>query len=179
MNIKNKEIVAIASIIVLILGAGIYFVSLETPNNTPFGKTEYGVCIHIYQYEPSNTIQLLNQINATLVRIDWIPEEMDSFVNAMKDNNISILAILDHNTMNNEPFTRLQWQETVQEIMSTEAAKKVDAWEIWNEPNAEQFFLGYINGTPQNYFDMLKDAHQQYLGVHLGKSNPKHNLFPR
>ena len=89
---------------------------------------------------------------------------MDPFVKAMKDNNISILAILDHNTMNttypNENFTRLQWQNEVQRIMSTESAKKVDTWEIWNEPNADHFKMGYMNGTPQNYFEMLQDAHQ-------------------
>ena len=88
---------------------------------------------------------------------------METYVQTMEDNNISILAILDHNTMNStygENFTRLQWQKTVQKIMSTEAAKIVDAWEIWNEPNAKPFKMGYMNGTPQNYFDMLKDAHQ-------------------
>ena len=162
LNIKNKEITAIATIIVLILVVGIYFVSRETPNNSPLGKTEYGVCIHSYQYDKTSTIQLLKKINSTWVRIDWMPkhEKMEDFVITMKNNNISILAILDHNTISIQDFTRLQWQETVQEIMSTEAAKKVDAWEIWNEPNAEQFFLGYMNGTLKNYVEMLKDANQ-------------------
>ena len=158
---KNKKITAIAAITILLLIAGLYIGTIM-PNKSSRGKTEYGVCIHIYQYDTSSTIQLLKQINATWVRIDWMPEheKMNEFVQILKDNNISILVILDHNTMRNPDFTRLQWQETVQEIMSTEAAKKVDAWEIWNEPNADQFKMGYMNGNPQNYFEMLKDAHQ-------------------
>jgi len=134
-KLKNKnKIVIITATTVLLLVAGLYFGTFKTPNNTPLGITEYGVCLHLHQYDSTTTIQLLKQINATWIRIDWIPsEQMDSFVNAMKDNSISILAILDHNTMNatyGENFTRLQWQETVQEIMSTDVAKKVDAWEI-------------------------------------------------
>jgi hypothetical protein len=44
--------------------------------------------------------------------------------------------------------------------MSTETAKKVDAWEIWNEPNADQFHLGYMDGNPQTYFNILRVAHE-------------------
>ena len=163
MKTKNKVFAGITGIIILLLVAGLYIGTFKPPDQPSLGKKEYGVCIHIYQYDTTSTIQLLKQINASSVRIDWIQGKMDSFVNTMKDNNISILAILDHNTMifqNLTEFTRLQWQETVQEIMSTEAAKKVDAWEIWNEPNSDNFTLGYMDGTPQNYFDMLKDAYQ-------------------
>ena len=159
---KTKiKIAGITEIIILLLIAGLYVETIIS-NKSSLGKTEYGVCIHIYQYETASTIQLLNQINATWIRIDWIPEdeEDDEFIQIMKDNNISISAILDHNTMGKPNFTRLQWQETVKEVMSTEAAKKVDAWEIWNEPNANQFYMGYMTGNPQNYFDMLKDAYQ-------------------
>lgn len=157
---KNKNLVLFATFIIIILVVG-FLIGTIILDNSLSRKTEYGVCIHIYQYDSTTTIQLLKQINAKWVRIDWIPNhtKMEEFVHTMKDNNISILAILDHNTMFQD-FTRLQWQERIQEIMSTEAAKKVDSWEIWNEPNANQFFLGYMNGTPQNYFDMLKDAHQ-------------------
>lgn len=159
---KSKKIAAITAIIVSLLIAGFYIGTFIISNTSSNGKTEYGVCIHIYQFNSSTTIQLMNQINATWVRIDWMPEHenMSEFVQTIKDNDLSILAILDHNTMRNRDFTRLQWQETVQKIMSTEEAKKVDAWEIWNEPNAEQFFLGYMNGTPHNYFNLLKDAYQ-------------------
>jgi len=157
---KNKQLIIFFAIAVLILIIALYIGTFETPDIDSAVKTEYGVCLHLYQFNASTTIQLLKQLNATCIRIDWIPNQMDEFVETMKENNISILAILDHNTMNQSEFTRIQWRTMVQGIMSTEAAKKVDAWEIWNEPNAEQFYLGYMDGTPQNYFDLLKDASQ-------------------
>ena len=155
MKTKNTVFAGITGIIILLLVAGLYIGTFKPPNMSPLGKTEYGVCIHLPQFNSSTTIQLIKQINATWVRIDWIPksEQMDSFVKTMKDNNISILAILDHKTMLYQNFTRVQWQTMIQNITSTEAAKEVDAWEIWNEPNAEQFYWGYMNGTPQNYFE--------------------------
>jgi hypothetical protein len=85
---------------------------------------------------------------------------MDNFVSMMKSNEIKILAILDHNTMLQQNFTLSQWQTTVESITETESAKKVDAWEIWNEPNMDQFYFGYMDGAPQHYFDMLKVAYQ-------------------
>jgi hypothetical protein len=161
---KNKQLITFSLITILLLVIALYIGTYEIPDNNPSVRTEYSVCLHLHQFNLSTTIQLIKQLNATWIRIDWIPNQMDSFVKTMKDNNISILAILDHNTMNttypNQNFTRLQWQNEIQNIISTEAAKKVDAWEIWNEPNADQFYLGYMNVTPQNYSDLLKDAYQ-------------------
>ena len=157
---KRRNFVIIAGIVIILIVVGLYIEIFKTPEIYSLRRTEYGVCIHIYQFDPSVTIQLIKQLNAKWIRIDWIPNEMDSFVRIMKDNDVKILAILDHNTVKLEDFKRFEWQVTIENIMATEAAKEVYAWEIWNEPNADQFFLGYMNGTPQNYFDMLKDAYQ-------------------
>lgn len=157
---KKKHLVILSSFIILLLIIALYVGTFETQDIGLTGETEYGVCLHLHQFNSSTTIQLIKQINASWIRIDWIPNQMDEFMETMKGNNISILAILDHNTMNQSEFTRIQWDSLVQEIMSTEAAKKVDAWEIWNEPNDEKFYLGYMNGNPENYFDILKDAYQ-------------------
>jgi len=159
--IKNTKIVIALGIVVFILATGSLIETLISPSvnvETP----EFGVCFHLYQFD-NKTTQLLEQINSTWIRIDWIPNQMDNVVNAMKANEIKILAILDHNTMNfadppNLNFSLAQWTATVQNIMATDAAKKVDAWEIWNEPNVEKFQFGYMNGNPQNYADMLKSA---------------------
>lgn len=159
--IKNTKIVIALGIVVFILVAGSYVETLISPT-IEFGTPEFGVCLHLYQFD-NKTTDLLKQINSTWIRIDWIPNQMDTVVNAMDANGIKILAILDHNTMNfadppNPNFSLAQWTATVQSIMATDAAKKVDAWEIWNEPNVEKFQSGYMNGNPQNYVDMLKSA---------------------
>ena len=158
---KKTKIVIVLGIAIFILIAGSYIETLISPNikiETP----EFGVCLHLYQFD-NKTTDLLKQINSTWIRIDWIPNQMDTVVNAMEANGIKILAILDHNTMNfadppNPNFSLAQWTQTVQSIIATDAAKKVDAWEIWNEPNVEQFQSGYMDGNPQNYADMLKSA---------------------
>ena len=158
---KNKKIIMILGIVFFFLAAGFYIETLNIP--IVQSKTrEFGVCLHLYQFD-NKTIELLRQINSTWIRIDWIPNQMDDVVNAMKANGIKILAILDHNTMEfadppNLNFSLAQWTTTVQGIMTTDVAKKVDAWEIWNEPNVDKFRLGYMDGTPQNYADMLKSA---------------------
>ncbi len=157
---NKKKIAAAAGIVVFLLVAGSYFGTLNTPSAN--AEIELGVCLHLYQFD-TNTIELLEQINSRWVRIDWIPNQMDNVVNAMEANGIKILAILDHNTMNfadppNLNFSLSQWTMTVQSIMATDVAKKVDAWEIWNEPNVEKFQFGYMNGNPHNYAEMLKSA---------------------
>jgi hypothetical protein len=158
---NNKKIATTIGIVIFLLVAGTYFETLNTPN-TQANTSELGVCLHLYQFN-TNTTELLEQINSKWIRIDWIPNQMDNVINIIKGNGIKILAILDHNTMTfadppNLNFSLSQWATTVQSIMETDAAKKVDAWEIWNEPNVEKFQLGYMNGNPQNYADMLKSA---------------------
>jgi len=158
---KNKKMVMVIGVVVFLLVVGSYTVTFNTPSALAEAP-EFGVCLHLYQFD-NKTIELLEQINSTWVRIDWIPNQMDYVVNDMKANGIKILAILDHNTMNfadppNLDFSLAQWTATVQGIMATDAAKKVDAWEIWNEPNVDKFQFGYMNGSPQNYADMLESA---------------------
>jgi hypothetical protein len=160
---KKKALLGIVAAIITILFMGIYlgtFVSTRNPPHIPI----LGVCLHLYQYD-DDTVNQLEQLNSSWVRIDWIPNKMDYIIPALKENRIKILAILDHNTMNfaeppNPNFTLSEWATTLNEIMSTDVSKQVDAWEIWNEPNVQQFYSGYMNGTPQNYFEMLKVAHE-------------------
>ncbi len=143
--------------------------SASTPSPFPVvqsNKTipEYGVCLHIDQFDPLVTIEQLKKINSSWVRIDWdtnsINYSIESALTTLKDNGVKILAILDHKTMNYSDFTLSQWCFAVEKIMSTEAAKKVDAWEIWNEPNSIRFYLGYMDGNPRHYTDMLKEAYR-------------------
>ena len=44
-------------------------------------------------------------------------------------------------------------------IVASDEAELVSAWEIWNEPNNPSFYLGYMDGTSEHYFDMLKVAY--------------------
>ena len=43
--------------------------------------------------------------------------------------------------------------------MGSDDAKLVSVWEIWNEPNNPSFYVGYMDGSPEHYFEMLKVAY--------------------
>ena len=70
-----------------------------------------------------------------------------------------MLAIIDHNTLNQQDFTLQDWQGNVSAIVASNEAKLVSAWEIWNEPNNPSFNFGYMDGSAEHYFDMLKVAY--------------------
>lgn len=84
---------------------------------------------------------------------------MGFFMERMSNDGIEVLAIIDHNTLNQQNFTLKDWQGNVSAIVASDEAKLVNAWEIWNEPNNPSFYLGYMDGTPEHYFDMLKVAY--------------------
>ena len=83
---------------------------------------------------------------------------MGPFMERMSNDGIEVLAIIDHNTLNQQNFTLHDWQGNVSAIVASDEAELVGAWEIWNEPNNPSFYFGYMDGTPQHYFDLLKVA---------------------
>ena len=89
----------------------------------------------------------------------WIMGEMRSFMERMAADGIAVLAIIDHNTLNQQNFTLQDWQGNVSAIVASDEAKWVGAWEIWKEPNNPSFYLGNMDGSPEHYFDMLKVAY--------------------
>jgi hypothetical protein len=96
--------------------------------------------------------------------------------------NLSIIGILDYNTVNfNNSFTLDDWKNAVAEAQRS--YPHVEVWEIWNEPTNKEFQLGYMDGTPQHYLDLLrsayailKTANPSYVVLGLGGAqlgNPK------
>ncbi len=141
-------------LIVSILVAG----SLLIKSPPPSYIEKIGVCMHLSDFN-SQTESAMLDLGVRWVRIDWIMGEMGSFMERMAANRIEVLAIIDHNTLNQQNFTLQDWQGNVSAIVASDEAKLVSAWEVWNEPNNPSFYLGYMDGTPQHYFDMLKVAY--------------------
>jgi hypothetical protein len=117
-----------------------------------------GVCMHLSDFNPQ-TEAVMVDLGVRWVRIDWIIGEMGPLMEKMSNDGIEVLAIIDHNTMNQQNFTLQDWQGNVSAIVASDEAKFVSAWEIWNEPNNPSFCLGYMDGTSQHYFEMLKVAY--------------------
>jgi hypothetical protein len=120
-------------------------------------SSKIGVCMHLSDFD-SQTEAAMVDLGVRWVRIDWIIGEMGPFMERMSNDGIAVLAIIDHNTMNQQNFTLQDWQGNVSTIVASDEAKLVSAWEIWNEPNSSLFYLGHMDGTPEHYFEMLKVA---------------------
>ncbi|XES76982.1 MAG: glycoside hydrolase family 99-like domain-containing protein [Candidatus Bathyarchaeia archaeon] len=120
---------------------------------------EAEVCMHITSFNNATTVVAdLVDLGVKWVRIDWVAEQkMVDFMQTMHANNISVLAIIDSNTLENQPVNMSTWETNVTSIMQTPCAKYVDAWEIWNEPNSPQYPQAYF--TPQAYHDLLASAY--------------------
>ncbi|MEM2291967.1 MAG: glycosyl hydrolase [Nitrososphaerota archaeon] len=124
-----------------------------------YGLTyRYGVCFHApWEYNPT-TKEIISNLGKIWVRSDWkLSNNMISWKNDMKHAGLKVLGIINYVTLNWKPFNLTDWERLVEEVVT--AAPDVDAWEIWNEPDAQKFQLGYMDGTPEHYFEMLKIAY--------------------
>ncbi|MEM2145043.1 MAG: glycosyl hydrolase [Candidatus Jordarchaeaceae archaeon] len=119
---------------------------------------KYGVCFHAWVDYNSHTKNILSNIGEIWIRSDWkLTTFMYSWKNEMKQMGNKILGIINYATLDWKNFNLTDWERTVRNVVTN--APDVPAWEIWNEPNAPNFKLGYMDGTPEHYFDMLKIAY--------------------
>ncbi|MGC8587356.1 MAG: glycosyl hydrolase [Candidatus Micrarchaeia archaeon] len=72
----------------------------------------------------------------------------------------SYLGILDYATLpggiSNKSWSLAEWNESVANAL--QRYPWIDTWEIWNEPLVRQFQTGYMNGSPYNYYMVIKGA---------------------
>jgi len=119
---------------------------------------KYGVCFHAWVEYNSATKEILSNMGKIWIRSDWkLTNFMYSWKDQMKQMGIKVLGIINYVTLNWKDFNLTDWEQTVRSVVAN--APDVPAWEIWNEPNAPNFKLGYMDGTPEHYFDMLKIAY--------------------
>ena len=130
--------------------------SLEVGNSSYPETVEngVGVCIHLEDVD-NETIPNLINLGVTWVRTDWMTNSNDSradFSQALHENGINLLVIIDINTFNYTIPDLEEWNKTFIEIVSSESFSYADAVEIWNEPNAIAFVEAEV------YYEMLKSA---------------------
>jgi hypothetical protein len=119
---------------------------------------KYGVCFHAWVEYNSATKDVLSSMKKMWIRSDWkLTSLMYSWKDEMNQMGIRVLGIIDHVTLNYNDFNLTDWEQTVRTVVAE--APDVAAWEIWNEPNVSKFQLGYMDGTPEHYFAMLKIAY--------------------
>lgn len=144
-------------------------VTVTAVSPPPVQDSRYGVCFgndvtgyhapEEYTAAAKSVLTDLANAGAFWMRVDWINSaSMVSWKTNVKTlGAVHILGILDYWTMNMQTFTLAQWQDAVR--TAVQSAPDVEAWEIWNEPDLSMFQLGYMDGTPQHYYDMLTAAY--------------------
>jgi len=76
-----------------------------------------------------------------------------------KQNNLSVVGILDWHTMNySQTFQLSDWGDAVNQAVNS-FGDVVKTWEIWNEPNYAWNFFGYYNGAPSRYVALMQTAY--------------------
>ena len=122
-------------------------------------ENEVGVCLHLQDHDNNQTISYLTDLGVGWVRTDWETTSeysMSDYSQSLQDNNINLLAIIDHKTFGYNIPTLEEWKNTMTELVSSEEFRNTDAVEIWNEPNSDAFD-SYIE--PEVYYEMLKSAY--------------------
>jgi hypothetical protein len=103
--------------------------------------------------------QMANDAHIRYVRSDVTFDTRFQTLYALaKKYNFAVIGILDYQTLNYNSFGLADWKTAVTQAQNAYPA--INVWEIWNEPTVSQYQLGYMDGTPQHYTDMLKAAYQ-------------------
>ena len=130
-----------------------------------------GIAVHVWDQDQSGFnattyFDLIKKAGAEWISLDVVnPYSVDYdvprfnlFLNQAHARGIKVLGIIDQLTMGQQStFSLADWVTTVTTAKSLFSS--VDAWQIWNEPNAGVTRMGYMDGSAQHYFDMVQAAY--------------------
>jgi hypothetical protein len=115
-------------------------------------------------FEEDKYFDLIKEAGVKWIRVDitaprW-HREFEPFVEAAHARGIKVLAMLGPFIVEQNPnFTLADWESAVHDVIEI-FGQQVDAWEVWNEPNLASFYLGYIDGSPEHYTNILKSTYR-------------------
>jgi hypothetical protein len=128
-----------------------------------------GVCLGSLNDARALSVQSA-KIAAIRVDVKFDTSFQDTYSSASK-YRLKIVGILDYQTMNYQKnFTLDEWAAVVDKAAKTYTL--IGTWEIWNEPTLTKYELGYMDGTPQHYVDMLRSAY-----MILKAANPEYQVL--
>jgi hypothetical protein len=174
----RTKIITLLSVISLVITVSVVSVSSTIQSAKPFSNTGaikdnilVGVSVHPWDaitpyFNIDEYFNLLNEIGVQWIRIDignpnnqWDINQTQLFLKQANTRGIHVLGILDGVTFDDNPnFSLDNWNNSVRIVLQL-FGNTVDAWEVWNEPNSPSTALGYMDGTPQHYVDMLQSAY--------------------
>ena len=104
-------------------------------------------------------VKLVKDAKLGWIRVDVrSTENFDKAYSSCNKYRVSMIGVLDFWTMNwNSSFTLDDWSIAVAKAQSKYPSIRV--WEIWNEPTWPHYQVGYMDGTPGHYTEMLMSAY--------------------
>lgn len=150
-------------------------------SNLNYGLRIYSVNFPSYEdpiVEDLNWQELLTESGAKWIRfVPWgvyaggLIDRFQNYLQILKNLNMKTLAVISKATMEDvgADFTAEDYGDYARQT-ATVFKGLLDAIEVWNEPDWYEYEYGYMDGTPEHYFDMLKAA---YEGVKVVDPNIK------
>ena len=125
-------------------------------------------------YKTQNWQNRIVESGAKWVRFDLYGVFDDDLVNYWKEEistlrvlGMKILTIFSYELMPSsmyETFSLEDWRTYVR-MAITKFAGFIDAVEVWNEPDMPEFVHGYMDSSPEHYFDILKVVYEEVKAV--------------
>lgn len=106
-------------------------------------------------------LQRFIESGADWARIDTKRSASHATYDLMKllhDNDIQILAVFGDQLFKGMTLTKDNFGPTCDQALAA-CADYIDAAECWNEPDLAKFSNGYMDGTPEHYFELLQQFH--------------------
>ena len=146
----------------------------------PKDLSPYGVCAHISRGDEHQIarqeLKLMRKAGIGWVRTDfdwsgverepgvWKFDHLDETVAWAETEGVRILPILDYDVPWARPAHKHldKWLQYVRRLV-TRYKDRVKYWEVWNEPNLEQFWKDKPN--PNDYAKLLKATHKTIKGI--------------
>lgn len=147
-------------VFLILLSAVLFLIANETsyprlPSHLSF---IIGVCTH--GNESSELKALRSGIRYFRTDITQSPAQKELLDYEHSAYNAIYLGILDYETLPNgsanKNWNLTVWNESVANAVAS--YPWINTWEIWNEPLVRQFETGFMNGSPYNYFLVIKSA---------------------
>ncbi len=116
----------------------------------------------------TNQMYIPRQYGIKWMRLDinFLPGTA-SYIRNLSAQNYSILGILDYETMCDSSnytgiscnWTLSEWNASVSKAVSEYPF--VHYWEVWNQPQFSNYYSGFYNGSPENYYLMVRAAYNE------------------
>ena len=132
--------------------------SLSALNVTTAGN-DIAIGVAVSNPLSDSEAKFANDMGAKWIRTDvGISKSVQQTYSAAQTSGLNIIGVVSYWILDNpDSFTEQDWANAIRTVQTS--YPEIHVWEIWNEPTCDKYQHGYMDGTPQRYFDLLKAAY--------------------